>query len=71
MYLKTVINLFKLQIQITKEFFKMTFTKNSSIARSYVILILASNGEMTIENVPNVGNLRETVESILLSEDAA
>ncbi|WP_404427321.1 hypothetical protein LG296_01750 [Ureibacillus chungkukjangi] len=49
----------------------MTFTKNSSIARSYVILILASNGEMTIENVPNVGNLRETVTSILLNEDAA
>ena len=71
MFLKTTINLLKLQIKILKELFKMTFNKNSRIAQSYVILILASNGGMTIENVPNVGNLRETVESILLSEDAA
>ena len=49
----------------------MTFTKNSRVAQSYAILILASNGEMTIDSVPNVGNLRETVESILLNEDAA
>ena len=41
----------------------MTFTKNSAIARSYVILILA--GEMTINDVPNVGNLRAIVLEIL------
>lgn len=41
----------------------MVFTKNSSIAQSYAILILA--GEITIENVPNVWNLREVVLEIL------
>ena len=69
MFLKTAINLLKLQIQMMKEFFKMTFTTNSRIAQSYAILILA--GQTKIENVPDVGNLRETVESILLSENAA
>lgn len=43
----------------------MTFTTKSRIAQSYAILILASNGEMTIEDVPNVGNLRDTVQEIL------
>lgn len=66
MLLKNLINLFKLQIKTTKEFFKMTFTKNSSIARAYVILILA--GEITIEDVPNVGNLRVIVLEILGAE---
>lgn len=47
----------------------MTFTKKSSIAISYSILILA--GEITIENVPNVGNLREVVTEILTGENAA
>lgn len=46
----------------------MTFTKNSMIAKSYVILILA--GEMTIERVPNIGNLREIVLEILGAEAA-
>lgn len=58
--------LLKLQIQITKEFFKMTFTKKSTIAQSYVILILA--GEVTIDRVPNVGNLRAVVTEILTGE---
>ena len=47
----------------------MKFTKKSSIAQSYVILILA--GETTIERVPNVGNLREIVTEILTGENAA
>ena len=47
----------------------MTFTTNSKIAQSYAILILAD--QTKIENVPNVGNLRETVKAILLSENAA
>ena len=42
----------------------MKFTIESQIAKSYVVMILA--GISTIENVPNVGNLREIVELILL-----
>lgn len=41
----------------------MTFTTNSRIAQSYAILILA--GQMTIESVPNVGNLRDVVTEII------
>lgn len=41
----------------------MTFTTNSSIAKSYALLILAEI--YTIEEVPNVGNLREIVVEIL------
>lgn len=41
----------------------MTFTTSSRIAQSYAILILA--GQMTIEDVPNVGNLREVVQEII------
>lgn len=46
----------------------MTFTKESSIANSYVILILA--GKRTIEQVPDVGNLREIVIEILTDKQA-
>lgn len=45
--------------------FKLTFTTNSSIAKSYAVLILA--GIYTMDDVPNVGNLREIVEEILTS----
>lgn len=41
----------------------MTFTISSRIAQSYAILILA--GQITIEDVPNVGNLRAIVQEIL------
>lgn len=41
----------------------MSFTTNSRIANSYAVLILA--GQMTIDNVPNVGNLRDTVTEII------
>ncbi len=41
----------------------MTFTVSSRIAQSYAILILA--GQMTIESVPDVGNLRVVVQEIL------
>jgi hypothetical protein len=44
------------------EFFIMTFTKKLQIAISYSILILA--GEITIEQVPKVGNLWEIVQEI-------
>lgn len=47
----------------------MTFTKKSQIAISYSILILA--GEITIDQVPNVGNLKETVVQILTGEQSA
>ena len=43
----------------------MTFTIESSIAKSYAVLILA--GKYTMDDVPNVGNLREVVEQILTS----
>ena len=41
----------------------MTFTTDSAIAKSYAVLILA--GKYTIDEVPNVGNLREVVIEIL------
>lgn len=44
----------------------MTFTKDSRIAISYTVLILA--GEITIDDVPNVGNLRDVVTQILTGE---
>lgn len=44
----------------------MTFTKKSQIAISYSVLILA--GEITIERVPNIGNLRQVVTEILTGE---
>lgn len=49
--------------------FLMTFTKSSRIAQSYVILILA--GEITIDDVPDVGNLRAIVVEILTGETSA
>lgn len=63
MYWRSLKSLFKLQITILKEMFYMTFTENSSIVKSYVILILA--GKTTFEAVPNVGNLREMVALVL------
>ena len=59
----------KLILKMTKELFKMVFTTKSRIAQSYAILILA--GEMTIEDVPDVGNLREIVLEILGAETTA
>ena len=56
-------SLLKLFILQTKEMLFMTFTVNSSIAKSYAILILA--GKYTINEVPDVGNLREVVTLIL------
>lgn len=41
----------------------MTFTTKSRIAISYSILILA--GQITIDDVPDVGNLRVVVLEIL------
>lgn len=41
----------------------MNFTTESQIAKSYAVLILA--GIYTMEEVPNVGNLRAIVEEIL------
>lgn len=41
----------------------MTFKTESKIAQSYAILILA--GKITIDDVPDVGNLREVVQEIL------
>lgn len=66
MYWRSLKALSKIQIQITREFFKMTFTKKSRIAISYSILILAK--EITIDDVPNVGNLRAVVTEILTGE---
>ena len=43
-----------------------TFTTSSGIANSYAILILA--GKRTIDQVPDVGNLREIVVEILTGE---
>jgi len=56
-------NLFNLLYTITKEMFFMVFTTKSRVAQSYAILILAE--EMTMNDVPNVGNLRVVVLEIL------
>lgn len=56
-------SIIKLFYKITKEMLNITFTTESSIAKSYAVLILA--GKYTIEQVPNVGNLREVVIEIL------
>lgn len=39
------------------------FTKNSVIVKSWVALILA--GTYTIDDVPNISNLREVVQEVL------
>lgn len=41
----------------------LTFNENSTIVKSYVLLIQA--GERTLESVPNVGNLKEVVAYVL------
>jgi hypothetical protein len=46
-----------------KELILMTFTPESRIAQSYAILILA--GKITMDDVPDVGNLREVVQQII------
>ena len=56
-------SLIKLIIIIVKEMLFMTFTTNSRIAQSYAILILA--GQITVDDVPDVGNLRAVVQDIL------
>ena len=44
----------------------MTFTTNSCIAQSYAVLILAD--QMTVKQVPNVGNMRAVVTESLTGE---
>ena len=61
--IKKIFSLANLFYVITKEMFIMTFTTKSRIAISYSILILAE--QITIDDVPNVGNLREIVLEIL------
>ena len=56
-------SLIKLFYKMAKEMTRMTFTVNSTIAKSYAVLILA--GLYTIDEIPNVGNLREVVIVIL------
>jgi hypothetical protein len=41
----------------------MTFTKNSGLVKTWVSLILC--GVFTIEQVPNLYNLREVVQEVL------
>lgn len=41
----------------------MVFTKDSIIVKTWVSLILA--GTYTIDDVPNIGNLREVVQEVL------
>ena len=41
----------------------MKFTKDSVIVKSWVALILA--GTYTIDDVPNIGNLKEVVQEVL------
>ena len=56
-------SLIKLFLKMIKEMLFMTFTTSSRIAQSYAVLILA--GQITIEDVPDVGNLRAVVQEIL------
>lgn len=46
----------------------MNFTKDSSLVKSYVLLILA--GKMTYEEVPKLFNLREAVAEALTDNAA-
>ncbi|SKB36281.1 hypothetical protein SAMN02745120_1038 [Acetoanaerobium noterae] len=62
-WIKKLFNLIKLYYILAKEMFYMTFTTKSRIAISYSILILA--GQITIDDVPDVGNLRVIVLEIL------
>ena len=62
-WIKKLFNLIKLYYILAKEMFFMTFTTKSRIAISYSILILA--GQITIDDVPDVGNLRVVVLEIL------
>ena len=41
----------------------MKFTENSQLVKDYVLLIKAK--EKAVEDVPNVGNLREVVANVL------
>lgn len=41
----------------------MTFTKESQTVKNYILLI--NQGIMTIEEVPNLFNLKEVVESVI------
>lgn len=41
----------------------MNFNRNSIIVKTWVALILA--GTYTIDDVPNIGNLREVVQEVL------
>lgn len=59
-------SLLKLFILQTKEMLGMTFTTESGIANSYAVLILA--GRRTMDQVPDVGNLRAIVNEILTGE---
>lgn len=60
------LNLINLFYLLTKEMLIMVFTTKSRIAISYSILILA--GQITIDDVPDVGNLRAIVLEILEQE---
>ena len=62
-WIKKLFSLIKLYYILAKEMFFMTFTTKSRIAISYSILILA--GQITIDDVPDVGNLRVVVLEIL------
>lgn len=46
----------------------MTFTKDSSLVKSYVVLILAE--KMTIDEVPNLFNIKEMVIAVLTDDQA-
>lgn len=41
----------------------MTFTENSQMVKSMIMLIMA--GMITLEDVPDLGNLKEVVELVL------
>lgn len=45
----------------------MVFTKESQTVKSYVLLI--KEGIKTIEDVPNLYNLREVVESVINNQN--
>jgi hypothetical protein len=41
------------------------FDENSGLVKIWVRLLSHSNGKYTIDNVPNIENLREVVESVM------
>ena len=46
----------------------MTFDKNNALAKTWVKMLKKTNSPYTIDDVPNIGNLREVVKELMKEE---